>query len=104
MRETAERSGVVGQTLNDIEQAMLPIQHAWDIGQQIQRCLEMMEAFNIPVYSAQGFEADDVIGTLSEQASAQGIDTHIVTMDSDIVQLIRDNVGSTCYAPTSATT
>ena len=92
MRETAERSGVVGQTLNDIEEAMLPIQHAWDIGQQIQRCLEMMEAFNIPVYSAAGFEADDVIGTLSEQASAQGIDTQIVTMDSDIVQLIRDNV------------
>ena len=71
---------------------MLPIQHAWDIGQQIQRCLEMMEAFNIPVYSAAGFEADDVIGTLSEQASAQGIDTHIVTLDSDLVQLIRDNV------------
>ena len=92
MRETAERSGVVGQTLNDIEEAMLPIQHAWDIGQQIQRCLEMMEAFNIPVYSAAGFEADDVIGTLSEQASAQGIDTQIVTMDSDMVQLIRDNV------------
>ena len=52
----------------------------------------MMEAFNIPVFSAQGYEADDVIGTLSVQAAAQGIDTYIVTLDSDLVQLIQPNV------------
>src|SRR5688500_4351055 len=75
-----------------LERAIGPVENAWEIGRQIQRCLEMMEAFNIPVYSMPGFEADDVMGTLSVQAAEQGIDTYLVTLDSDLVQLIRPDV------------
>jgi len=89
---TAEKAGVGVETKREIERALGPIEATWDIGHQIGRCLEMMEAFNIPVFSAQGYEADDVIGTLAVQAAAAGIETYIVTLDSDLIQLIRPNV------------
>ena len=90
--ETASKAGVPDAARPGLEQALEPVQTAWDIGQQIDRCLEMMEAFNIPVFSAAGFEADDVMGTLSVQAAAAGVDTHLVTLDSDLVQLIQPGV------------
>ena len=62
----------------------------------------MMEAFNIPVFSAQGYEADDVIGTLAVQAADAGIDTYLVTLDSDLVQLIQPNVTHLHDAPLPA--
>jgi len=89
---TAEAAGIDPDTRLEIERALSPVESSWDLGRQIGRCLEMMEAFNIPVYSAEGYEADDVIGTLAVQAAAQGIDTHIVTLDSDLVQLIQPDV------------
>ena len=92
MLATAEREGVSGESLQGLEQALGPVETAWEIGRQIGRCLEMMEAFNIPVYSAPGFEADDVIGTLAVQAAEAGIDTYLVTLDSDLIQLIQPNV------------
>ncbi|HWC30205.1 MAG TPA: hypothetical protein VG845_09005, partial [Dehalococcoidia bacterium] len=89
---TADAAGIDPDTRLEIERALAPVESSWDLGRQIGRCLEMMEAFNIPVFSAQGYEADDVIGTLAVQAAAAGIDTHIVTLDSDLVQLIEPNV------------
>jgi DNA polymerase I len=89
---TADGAGVPADTRLEIERALAPIEAAWDISRQMGRCLEMMEAFNIPVFSAQGYEADDVIGALSVQAAEQGIDTYLVTLDSDLIQLIQDNV------------
>ena len=89
---TAEAAGIDAETRLEIERALSPVESSWDLGRQIGRCLEMMEAFNIPVFSAEGYEADDVIGTLAVQAAAQGIDTHIVTLDSDLVQLIQPDV------------
>lgn len=88
----AERAAVPAETKVELERALGPVQDAWDIGHQIGRCLEMMEAFNIPVYSAEGYEADDVMGALAVQAAAAGIETYIVTLDSDLVQLIRPGV------------
>ncbi|HLF72357.1 MAG TPA: DNA polymerase I [Dehalococcoidia bacterium] len=88
----ASSAGVGGDATNDLERALGPVEAAWDIGRGIDRCLEMMEAFNIPVFSAPGFEADDVIGALSVQAAEQGIESYIVTLDSDMIQLIRDHV------------
>ena len=90
--ETARRVGVSPDVKLELERALGPVEAAWDIGRQIGRCLEMMDAFNIPVYSAEGYEADDVIGALALQAVAAGIESYIVTLDSDLVQLIRPGV------------
>ena len=46
----------------------------------------------IPVLEVQGYEADDVIGTLATQAGKQGINTYMLTPDKDYGQLVSDNV------------
>ena len=92
LMETAERAVVEPEAMLGLEQALGPVEAVWEIGRTIGRCLEMMEAFNIPVFSAEGFEADDVTGTLSVEAAEAGIDTYLVTLDSDFIQLIRPNV------------
>jgi DNA polymerase-1 len=66
---------------------------------QIARVRELIDAFNIPVYEADGFEADDMLGTLACQAAERGIETWLVTLDSDIVQLVRPHVGVYMYRP-----
>ncbi|HZU75402.1 MAG TPA: 5'-3' exonuclease H3TH domain-containing protein, partial [Dehalococcoidia bacterium] len=63
-----------------------------DLRSQIARVRELIQAFNIPIYEADGFEADDVLGTLAAQAVEQGITTYLVTLDSDILQLVRPGV------------
>lgn len=55
---------------------------------QFGRVKELVEAFQIPIYELDGWEADDVLGTLSDQASRQGVDTLIVTGDADTMQLV----------------
>lgn len=59
---------------------------------QLERIKELMQAFNIPIYVAAGYEADDVLGTLARQATAAGVDTIILTGDSDTLQLVDDHV------------
>lgn len=59
---------------------------------QLQRIRQIVRAFNIPVFEADGFEADDLLGTLSQQAAGQGIDTVIVTGDADTMQLVSPDV------------
>ena len=66
---------------------------------QIARVRQLVDAFNMPVYEGDGFEADDMLGTLARQASEQGIDTWLVTLDSDIVQLVQPNVSVYMYRP-----
>ena len=58
---------------------------------QMHRIREVIEALDIPVYEADGFEADDVIGTLARQANEQGIDALLLTGDSDLLQLVNDH-------------
>ena len=53
---------------------------------------EILHAFNIPVLEMQGYEADDIIGTIAGQASKQNIETYIVTMDKDLGQVVSDKV------------
>ena len=53
---------------------------------------EILQAMRIPVLQADGFEADDVIGTLATKAGHQGIDTFMLTPDKDYGQLIGPNV------------
>ena len=59
---------------------------------QIERMKGVLEALNVPIYEADGFEADDVIGTLSKQAAAQGLQALVVTGDSDLLQLVDEHV------------
>ncbi|MFQ5825777.1 MAG: DNA polymerase I [Dehalococcoidia bacterium] len=59
---------------------------------QFGRVRELVDAFHIPVFEVDGFEADDVLGTLSRQAQEQGVDTIIVTGDNDALQLVTPQV------------
>lgn len=52
----------------------------------------ILEAMHIPIMVKEGFEADDVIGTLSRQAEQQGYKTYMVTPDKDFAQLVTENV------------
>lgn len=70
-----------------------------DLARQMQRVREVIDAFNIPVFMVEGYEADDLLGTLAVQADARGIETYLVTLDSDIVQLIRPHVRVFMFRP-----
>jgi len=59
---------------------------------QLGRVRQLVNAFHIPIYELDGYEADDVLGTLSQQASQQDIDTIIVTGDADAMQLVSPRV------------
>ena len=59
---------------------------------QLGRVRQMVETFHIPTFELDDYEADDILGTLSRQASEQGIDTIIVTGDADAMQLVSPRV------------
>ena len=63
-----------------------------DIKLSVPYIKQVLEAMNIPVLQSDGFEADDVIGTLATEAGRQGIDTYMLTPDKDYGQLIGPNV------------
>ncbi len=52
----------------------------------------LLQAFNIPIIEVNGYEADDVIGTLSQQAAAKGFEVFMVTPDKDYGQLVTDKI------------
>ncbi len=70
-----------------------------DLRAQIHRCRELIEAFGIPIYELEEYEADDILGTLSRQAAEAGIETCLVSLDSDIAQLVRPGVRLWLYRP-----
>jgi DNA polymerase-1 len=59
---------------------------------QLGRVRELVSAFNIPIFELEGYEADDLLGALSHQASKQDTDTVIVTGDADTMQLVSPRV------------
>ncbi|MCD6289588.1 MAG: DNA polymerase I, partial [Anaerolineae bacterium] len=63
-----------------------------ELQEQISRIHQVVEAFNIPIYTAEGFEADDVLGTLARQAEEQGVNVVICTGDRDLFQLIDEHI------------
>ncbi|MHB1960351.1 MAG: DNA polymerase I [Acidobacteriaceae bacterium] len=63
-----------------------------DLAQQIPYIRRALEALRIPILQQEGFEADDVIGTLTRQASKLGHPVYIVSNDKDMMQLVGDNV------------
>lgn len=63
-----------------------------DLSKQIPYIRRSLEAFRIPILEAEGFEADDVIGTLSCRASERGHEVFIVSGDKDMMQLVNERV------------
>lgn len=63
-----------------------------DLAQQIPYIRRALEALRIPILQQEGYEADDVIGTLSRQASQLGHPVYIVSNDKDMMQLVGENV------------
>jgi len=59
---------------------------------QLGRVRQLVAAFNIPIFEMEGYEADDLLGTLSTQASQKNIETIIVTGDADAMQLVSPKV------------
>src|ERR1700744_5480143 len=63
-----------------------------DLTQQLPFIRRALDAFRIPILSYEGFEADDVIGTLSCKLSALGHKVFVVSSDKDMMQLVNDDV------------
>jgi len=59
-----------------------------ELNQQLKRIQQVINAFDIPIFTAEGFEADDVLGTLARRASGEGMNVVIVTGDRDALQLV----------------
>ncbi len=63
-----------------------------DLPKQIERIEQIVKAMNIPILRIDGFEADDLIGTLSKKAAADGYESFICSKDKDLLQLIDDKI------------
>jgi DNA polymerase-1 len=63
-----------------------------DIAMSIPIIKEVVRGFNVPVIELEGYEADDLIGTLAKQAEKEGYTTYMVTPDKDFGQLISENI------------
>jgi DNA polymerase-1 len=63
-----------------------------DIRSMIQPIKQIIEAFNVPVLQVDGYEADDVIGTVAKIAERKGYTTYMMTPDKDYGQLVSDNI------------
>ncbi len=63
-----------------------------DLQEQVPDVLRICEVLRVPVLSFPGYEADDVIGTLSRKAEEEGLDVVVVTIDKDLFQLVDDRV------------
>jgi len=53
---------------------------------------QIIEAFNIPIVEKEGFEADDVVGTVAKQAAKEGFEVYMMTPDKDFAQLVEENI------------
>ncbi|MEO8659580.1 MAG: DNA polymerase I, partial [Bryobacteraceae bacterium] len=63
-----------------------------DLSEQLPWVRKALEALRIPILEFSGFEADDVIGTLSRRSEGQGVDVVIVSSDKDMLQLVNEHV------------
>ena len=70
-----------------------------DLRPQVDRVSELLEAIAVPRIEALGYEADDVLGTLAAQAVEAGVETVLVTLDNDLLQLVRPGVRVYMYRP-----
>jgi len=59
---------------------------------QLPRIIELVEGLNIPILEMEGFEADDLMGTLARQAKEKGLEVILVTGDKDFLQLVDEDI------------
>ncbi|TAK14776.1 MAG: DNA polymerase I [Anaerolineae bacterium] len=63
-----------------------------DLRSQIERMRELVDAFNIPRLEMDGYEADDVLGSIAQKAAKQGLGVKIITGDRDLLQLVAKRI------------
>jgi DNA polymerase-1 len=63
----------------------------YELRNQIERIREVVKTFNIPILELEGYEADDVLGTVARQAKQYKVPVHIITGDRDLLQLVDEN-------------
>jgi DNA polymerase-1 len=63
-----------------------------DLAQQLPHIRRALEAYRIPILQSQGYEADDVIGTLAQKAADQNYPVYVVSSDKDMLQLVSDKI------------
>ncbi len=63
-----------------------------DIRSGIPKVKEIIRGFNIPILELDGYEADDIIGTIATHAATQGFDVYMMTPDKDYGQIVKENV------------
>jgi len=61
-----------------------------DLTPQIERIRQLVDAFNLPRLEVEGYEADDVLGSLARRAAARGLGVKIITGDRDLLQLVNE--------------
>lgn len=86
---------IKSQTFKEVEYHGYKAQRAEmppDLAQQVPYIRRALEAYRIPILQQQGFEADDVIGTLARKAAAQGYQIFVVSSDKDMLQLVNDKI------------
>jgi len=83
------------QTFKEVEYGGYKAQRAEmppDLAQQIPYIRRALEAYRIPILEYQGFEADDVIGTLAQKAAELSCPVYVVSSDKDMLQLVSDKI------------
>jgi DNA polymerase-1 len=83
------------QTFKDVEYLGYKAQRKempHDLVQQVPYIRRALEAYRIPILESKGFEADDVLGTLSRKAAAQSYNVFVVSSDKDMLQLVNDKI------------
>lgn len=63
-----------------------------DLRDQIERMRQLVDAFNIPRLELDGYEADDVLGSVAQKAASQGVGVKIITGDRDLLQLVAERI------------
>ena len=92
---TVRKYNVKTQSFDEVDYAGYKANRApmpEDLAQQLPYIRRALEAFRIPILSYEGFEADDVIGTLACKAAAAGHKVYVVSSDKDMMQLVNDSV------------
>ncbi|MCJ7724131.1 MAG: hypothetical protein MUP03_08360, partial [Anaerolineales bacterium] len=63
-----------------------------DLRPQMERIRQLVDAFNLPRLEMEGFEADDVLGSIARQSAVQGLGVKIITGDRDLLQLVDERI------------